>query len=693
MFEKIYPKSTYKYIWFVFLFLLLGFIAPSEKISRHPLNNDNKYALEAEYIYRFVNEIPSVDNKTIPKGQRVPFINWGKFGSSFKVGILVSDLKNPLNPDYQNIAYVLKYHKTIQGKRVETEALNQSDLNRGDSGNWQMIILGHDRVFPNYQKAPQNTLLVSIAREPIKIPDNPSTYDSSAFSPDKKSLIIAESYLMKQSMVGSHIRFFNMQLDHTANSPTFLVFRIDEDFMKESGFNKVDSLKALQKRVVENAQNRLLLSNDQFVDMTLEAIRLKKIADDSTKAAKKSREEAEKQKAEAQKQAKIAKEKEQEALDLKTQAENQRDRAIKAETDAKRQRDRAIEAEEDALLQKLIALAERDTARIQKTLADSLTSEAIKQKQEIEKQKDVVENQKKEVEAQKKLADEALIKAERRLRYLVILGILTAFLIGTFLYFRFRLIRKSKRQTEALLLNTLPPAIVKELQDTGRTVMRRYERVSILFTDFKGFSEITKNMTADEMIVELNDCFTAFDEIIKKYGFERIKTIGDAYMCAGGLPEVNYHHPVTMILVGLEMQRFMQRRFEERKGDYWMCRLGVNVGAVRAGVVGISKFAYDLWGNAVNIASRLESGGEVYKVNTNESTYEMVKDFFEAEFRGEIEVKHGLVIPMYFITGIKPELSVHGDGIQPNALFQQKLKEFEIACAEEVRRLEELDTL
>lgn len=240
------------------------------------------------------------------------------------------------------------------------------------------------------------------------------------------------------------------------------------------------------------------------------------------------------------------------------------------------------------------------------------------------------------------------------------------------------IIEIERQKSENLLLNILPEMVAEELKTTGKAQMRSYERVSILFTDFKGFTEVAAKMTPERLMSELNDCFTGFDEIIAKHNMEKIKTIGDAYMCAGGIPEPNAINPVDSVLAGLEMQDFMQRRRKERllEGEeYWQCRLGINTGEIKAGVIGTSKFAYDIWGDPVNIASRMESGGEVNKVNISEETYLLIKDFFECTYRGEVEVKNGLVLKMYFVDRIRPEFSTDAIGIKPNEAFEQMKNE------------------
>jgi class 3 adenylate cyclase len=209
-----------------------------------------------------------------------------------------------------------------------------------------------------------------------------------------------------------------------------------------------------------------------------------------------------------------------------------------------------------------------------------------------------------------------------------------------------------KAQSDKLLRNILPDEVADELKITGKASAKHYQKVSVLFTDFKGFTARSANMTPEEVIEELNKCFSAFDEIIEKYNLEKIKTIGDAYMCAGGLPVANKTNPIDAIRAGLAMQEYMTAYKNEciAKGEpYFECRLGINTGEVVAGVVGTKKFAYDIWGDTVNTASRAESNGALGKVNITETTYELVKDIFKCEYRGDIEVKGKGKMKMYFV--------------------------------------------
>ncbi|NJL12461.1 MAG: adenylate/guanylate cyclase domain-containing protein [Microscillaceae bacterium] len=238
------------------------------------------------------------------------------------------------------------------------------------------------------------------------------------------------------------------------------------------------------------------------------------------------------------------------------------------------------------------------------------------------------------------------------------------------------LLAQEKEKTESLLLNILPRPVAEELKTQGKAPVKYYERASVLFTDFKGFTTFAEKMSPTELVEELEKCFTGFDEIINRHGLEKIKTIGDAYMCVGGIPEANRHNPVDMVLAGLDILRFMEEKRAKRRQqgqEYWELRLGINSGELIAGVIGKSKFAYDVWGDTVNVASRMESSGEVGKVNISENTYRLVKDFFVCHYRGKINAKNKGEVDMYFVESIRPELSENGAGILPNARFRELL--------------------
>lgn len=219
-----------------------------------------------------------------------------------------------------------------------------------------------------------------------------------------------------------------------------------------------------------------------------------------------------------------------------------------------------------------------------------------------------------------------------------------------------QLIEIERQKSDDLLLNILPLETANELKEKGKATPQSYEMVTVLFTDFKGFTNIAEKMTAEQVISELDYCFLNFDKIVDKYNLEKIKTIGDAYMCAGGVPVANTTNAYDAVMVGLEMQEFMNKWKEAKKAKkepYFELRLGIHTGKVVAGVVGTKKFAYDIWGDAVNIAARMESSGEIAKVNVSGTTYELVKDKFTATYRGKVPAKNKGEIDMYFIDAKK----------------------------------------
>lgn len=253
---------------------------------------------------------------------------------------------------------------------------------------------------------------------------------------------------------------------------------------------------------------------------------------------------------------------------------------------------------------------------------------------------------------------EALAKERETRNVSVIIGI-AVLLLSVGLYSRLRFVRRSKiliekerERSEGLLLNILPVEIAEELKKTGKATARRFERVSILFTDFQDFTLAAATMDAEDLVSEINYCFTAFDKICESKGVEKIKTIGDAYMAAGGLPVPTEDSAARTVQVALEMQAFINQRKKERSHiglPAFNMRVGIHTGPVVAGIVGVKKFQYDIWGDTVNTASRMESSGEIDKVNISAATYALVKDNFECEYRGEIEAKGKGKMGMYFV--------------------------------------------
>jgi adenylate cyclase len=214
------------------------------------------------------------------------------------------------------------------------------------------------------------------------------------------------------------------------------------------------------------------------------------------------------------------------------------------------------------------------------------------------------------------------------------------------------IVTQEKQKYEELLLNILPYEVAQELKEKGKSEARAFESVTVMFTDFKGFTKIAEQMSAAGLVKEIDYCFSEFDKIMQKYGIEKIKTIGDSYMCAGGLPAINNTHATDILNAAIEVRTFMleYKKEKDAKGEPpFEVRIGINTGPVIAGIVGIKKFAYDIWGDTVNIASRMESSGEPGKINISGATHELVKDKFKCIYRGKIEAKNKGEIDMYFV--------------------------------------------
>lgn len=214
------------------------------------------------------------------------------------------------------------------------------------------------------------------------------------------------------------------------------------------------------------------------------------------------------------------------------------------------------------------------------------------------------------------------------------------------------LLDRQKAEIEGLLLNILPAEVAQELQQEGQATPKYFDHATVLFTDFKGFTKLADVLSPQELVAELNECFMAFDDIIEKYNLEKIKTIGDSYMCAGGIPTPDSSATIKMIEASFDIIDYLKQWNTKRlaKGHApWELRIGIHVGPLVAGVVGKKKYAYDIWGSTVNIASRMESAGEPGQVNISSSVYDIIRHRYECRYRGKISAKNIGEIDMYFV--------------------------------------------
>jgi class 3 adenylate cyclase len=272
-----------------------------------------------------------------------------------------------------------------------------------------------------------------------------------------------------------------------------------------------------------------------------------------------------------------------------------------------------------------------------------------------EKIKSIAEMQTK-YETEKKEQQIKLLDAENKTREtqrnFLFAGAILLFLLAGSIFMGLMKTARERKKSDELLLNILPVKVADELKKTGSAEAKYFEQVTVMFTDFKNFTSISEKLAPAELVTILHTCFTAFDRIIQKYNLEKIKTIGDSYFCAGGLPVPNNTHAFDMVNAALEILEFINDYTEQMKKagkDIFEVRIGIHTGPLVAGIVGIRKFAYDIWGDTVNTASRMESTGEVGRINISGTTYQLVKERFACTYRGKIAAKNKGEIDMYFI--------------------------------------------
>ena len=236
-------------------------------------------------------------------------------------------------------------------------------------------------------------------------------------------------------------------------------------------------------------------------------------------------------------------------------------------------------------------------------------------------------------------------------------------------------LKDSFKKTDDILNSVLPKYIVEELKRNGKVKPKSIPSASILFCDLVGFTKIASTLSPEKLLSELDECYSHFDRIVQMKGIEKIKTIGDSYMAAAGITESKRLHAVDAVLSALKIQEFLRKyqKSQKRKGlPSWKVRIGIHCGPVVCGVLGEQRFNFDIWGDTVNIAQRMEANGEADKVNISHNLYLMTKDFFDFQFRGKIPVKGKGEMEMYFVLRVKEELSVGKKGRTPDMNFLKK---------------------
>ena len=256
---------------------------------------------------------------------------------------------------------------------------------------------------------------------------------------------------------------------------------------------------------------------------------------------------------------------------------------------------------------------------------------------------------------------------------------------------RTRELQQEKEKSDRLIERMLPKDTAEDLKAGVKTRPYFYNKITVLFGDIQGFTKITEEMGQSTLIDRLSRCFLQFDHIVEKYNIEKIKTIGDAYMCAGGIPEENQIHPIEVILAAMEMQNYMHR-VGSSNGNSWNIRIGIDTGPVVAGVIGRNKLSYDIWGSTVNMASRMEALSQPGKINISGNTHALIKDFFICRYRGKMPVKNSGEIDMYFVEGLLPALASDKQGTRPNQSLYTQLQLLRLNDIEEVV-LEKLEKL
>jgi adenylate cyclase len=273
-------------------------------------------------------------------------------------------------------------------------------------------------------------------------------------------------------------------------------------------------------------------------------------------------------------------------------------------------------------------------ASINKDLTDQLENVKVLSERSLvqeQEKKQLLENRKEELEKEVVLRTEEVTSQKREIEK------------------QHEELKSEKKKSDDLLLNILPEEVAEELKQKGSSEAKFFDHVTVLFTDFVDFTKAGERMSPQELVDELHTCFKAFDDIVSQYGIEKIKTIGDAYLAVGGLPIAQEEHAINVVKAAREIRQFMTARKQAIGDNTFEIRIGIHSGSVVAGIVGVKKFAYDIWGDTVNTAARMEQHGEKGKINISQATYELVKDRFVCTNRGAITAKNKGELSMYFV--------------------------------------------
>ena len=269
-------------------------------------------------------------------------------------------------------------------------------------------------------------------------------------------------------------------------------------------------------------------------------------------------------------------------------------------------------------------------------------------------------------EVSKKQIEVDLLNQQKKTQQIIVISTAIALVLimllafGLYRRYRYvqrtqRIIEKERNRSDELLLNILPKETANELKLNGKVKAKKFDSVTVMFADFKSFTQYAENLPPEQLVKSVDYYFSRFDAIMEKYGLEKIKTVGDAYMCAGGLPFPTRNHSVKMVQAAIEINHFVAQTKNtiSQNDPAFDVRIGINTGPVVAGVGGTKKFAYDRWGDTVNIAARMESASEAGRINISENTYQLIKGEFECEYRGEVEAKNRGMLKMYFVKARK----------------------------------------